>query len=39
MEIVIHSTHAGRVREVLCAEGRTVGAGENLVVIETREGG
>jgi urea carboxylase len=34
MEIVIEAPQAGRVREVLCAEGRPVNAGENLVVIE-----
>jgi urea carboxylase len=35
MEIVIQAPRPGRVRDVLCAEGRPVRAGENLVVIET----
>jgi urea carboxylase len=36
MEIVIEAPCAGRVREVLCAEGRPVNAGESLLVIETQ---
>jgi urea carboxylase len=35
MEITIAAPRAGRVREVRCAEGRPVNAGEMLVVIET----
>jgi len=34
MEITIVASRAGRVREVRCAEGRPVNAGEILVVIE-----
>jgi urea carboxylase len=36
MEITIVASRAGRVREVRCAEGRPVNAGETLVVIEER---
>jgi len=36
MEIVIQSPRPGRVRDVLCAEGRPVSGGENLLVLETR---
>jgi urea carboxylase len=35
MEITIVASRAGRVREVRCAEGRPVNAGETLVVLET----
>jgi urea carboxylase len=34
MEITIEAPRAGRIREVRCAEGRPVSAGETLVVIE-----
>jgi urea carboxylase len=34
MEITIVTSRAGRVRDVRCAEGRPVNAGETLVVIE-----
>jgi urea carboxylase len=34
MEILIEAPSAGRVREVLCAEGRPVHAGESLFVLE-----
>jgi urea carboxylase len=34
MEITIVAARAGRVREVRCAEGRPVNAGETLVVLE-----
>jgi urea carboxylase len=34
MEITIGAPRAGRVREVRCAEGRPVSAGETLVVLE-----
>jgi urea carboxylase len=34
MEITVVAPRAGRVREVRCAEGRPVNAGETLVVIE-----
>jgi urea carboxylase len=35
MEITIVASRAGRVREVRCAEGRPVNAGETLVVLES----
>lgn len=34
MEVTVVASRAGRVREVRCAEGRPVGAGETLVVLE-----
>ncbi|HTB79247.1 MAG TPA: urea carboxylase [Opitutaceae bacterium] len=34
MEITIVASRAGRIREVRCAEGRPVNAGETLVVLE-----
>jgi urea carboxylase len=34
MEVTVLSTRTGKVREVRCAEGRPVNAGEILVVIE-----
>jgi urea carboxylase len=34
MEITVAASRAGRVREVRCAEGRPVGAGETLVLLE-----
>ncbi len=34
MEVTILASRAGRVREVRCVEGRPVGAGETLVVLE-----
>ena len=35
MEITVGAPQAGRIREVRCAEGRPVVAGETLVVIES----
>jgi urea carboxylase len=37
MEITIVASRAGRVREVRCAEGRPVNAGETLVVLEAHD--
>jgi len=37
MEITIVASRAGRVREVRCAEGRPVNAGETLVVLEQHD--
>jgi len=34
MEVVLCSSRPGRVREVRCAEGRPVGAGETLIVLD-----
>ena len=34
MEVTVVASRVGRVREVRCAEGRPVGAGETLVVLE-----
>ena len=35
MEVTIVSSRPGRVREIRCAEGRPVNAGETLIVLET----
>ncbi len=34
MEVTVSATRAGKVREIRCAEGRPVNAGETLVVLE-----
>jgi len=34
MEVTVVASRAGKVREVRCAEGRPVNAGETLVVVE-----
>jgi urea carboxylase len=34
MEITVVASRSGKVREIRCAEGKPVNAGETLVVIE-----
>ena len=34
MEVTVSATRAGKIREIRCAEGRPVNAGETLVVLE-----
>ena len=34
MEVTVSASRAGKIREIRCAEGRPVNAGETLVVLE-----
>jgi urea carboxylase len=34
MEVTVAATRAGVIREIRCAEGRPVNAGETLIVLE-----